>query len=195
MFSTVFLAFSALGFAGGTPTTKDNSQLFVRPNETEFVTLRLINLEMETAEITVKNDAGEILLTRRINNQSAAVLKLDFSRMEAGNYKLYIDRSEKFFIQPLTITDNGVEVGAQQEIVKPSVKRNEEGFVVSNASKAIKSVSIVANGGRTVYHKSYDEKATKANAIQFKLAEVPNGNYIIRIETDFDVYYQDLNVQ
>ena len=180
-------------FANTTDYGDDHSKLIVKQVDDATFLVRVINLEDQLTTITLKDEDGQELFTKKVTADVAYASKLNLSYLPSGKYLLSVNRANKSFSQPIFIKGATVALGELKEIVRPRIELSEEAFAISQKDINVNSVKITNDYNEVIYFKNFNNNTTEK--LQFNVADLPNGTYIIGVETVDDIYFERLVIK
>lgn len=165
------------------------------PSEKKF-SLSIEGLK-ETAEITLTDLNGQVLLSQKTEGLKNFAKVFNLSQLPSGNYFLTVSTSLRETVQPITLTDSEVLVdySKKREFFSPVI-RAEKGHVdvsLFNGRIGDVTVEILDNNGDTIFREKLENVLVVEK--RYQLDKLPWGVYSIEVRTPAKTYYKNFDVR
>ena len=153
----------------------------------------------EDAQITLRDgQTGAVLIQEDAEAGVTFAKMFNLVNLPEGAYYVSVSTSMQESVQPLTLTEYGVEADPSKirKFYAPIFKVQDNKFVdVSYFAGKIDDVivSIFNNNGATVYKERLDNVLLVEK--RYDLKTLPWGRYTIQVETDNNVYVKEFDVR
>lgn len=187
---TVFIAATAV-FGADAPEVS-----FVPiPAEKKF-SLSINNLK-EEAKIRLQDEEGIILLEEQIQEEGSYSKIYNLNNLPEGTYYMSIRTRTKETVQPLQLTEQGVnvDVNKRKSFFSPVIRSTNDHVDISlyNGKIADVKVSILDAGRDVVYEESLENVLLVQK--RYSTKKLKWGNYIMLVKTPNDVYQHAFEVR
>lgn len=165
--------------------------------EAKTFTLNLSNIRTETVVVRIYDAAGNNLLMDQISNKAAFSKKYNLANLPEGNYFVSISKSLIETIQPIVITETGIEADEANRIEKfrPSFQRNDNKLDINLLMGGVGDVKVkfLNEKGDEIF---VDEtKGVHNFSKRFNLANIGSGRFTVLVETHKDLFSYKLVVE
>lgn len=147
-----------------------------------------ITLQDANAAVLMKESTGESYKYGKV---------LNLQNLPNGTYYVVIDSELKKMVQPLALTDNGVEIyeNRSRTYYKPFIKVNDRHLDLSlfNGRLATVEVTIYNDKSEEIFTETLENVLTIERRYQMK--NFAYGKYRIRVKTPQDTYYKEFVVR
>lgn len=167
------------------------------PAEKKFA-LTITNLK-ENAEVSLRDGAtGSLLASEEASAKKTFGKVFNLDKLEPGVYYVSVKTSMQEIVQPITLTQYGVEANPDKirKFYAPIFKVHGNQFVdVSYFAGKLDDVivTIFNNNGSVVYKERLDNVLLVEK--RYDLNTLPWGRYTIQVETEANVYTREFNVR
>ncbi len=157
----------------------------------KFFLLSINQLDANALKLTLENEAGENLFSESLTKANEFHKKFIVSSLPSGKYFLVVTKNHMTAIQPIEVTDNGVNILENGRIEKfePWFRQTTPNKIdvdafFTTASKV--ELKIWDNEGNLAYHETLNERPVLHK--RFDVSKLPAGNYSFQVVTNTDQY-------
>jgi len=148
----------------------------------------------EKATCKLVDEQGRVLYNNRINALDQELKSYDLSSLTKGNYTMIIEDEmsiDKIFLQMSNSKITHIEKA--KPIYKPTIVTESKDKVHLNLLSRNKKVTLaVTRNGKELYSKTYEEKPSINEIIDFSNAD--KGDYVIRVAILGEVFYENISI-
>jgi hypothetical protein len=165
------------------------------PAEKKF-SLSINNLN-EEANIRLQDEEGVILLEEQVQEKGSYSKIYNLNNLPEGTYYMSIRTQTKETVQPIKLTEQGVDVDAnkRKNFFSPVIRSTNDHVDISlyNGKIADVKVSILDAGRDVVYEESLENVLLVQK--RYSTKKLKWGNYIMLVQTPNDVYQHEFEVR
>ena len=190
LIANIILFVSAVAFASITTVTIEKTAYDKK------ISVLIENLNT-SALLQVKNEEGVLLLEEKVKSAIKFAKIVNVSNLPEGDYQLIVSMERKEVVQPFALTDKELVLNtfARKEFFAPAfkVKDGMVDVMLLNNSLTNVNVSIVDSNGDPMFEEAL-KNVLKVER-RYSLATASRGKYMVRVETPYKAYYQEVVVK
>lgn len=151
------------------------------------VIFKAYNLQGSKGLFQIRDDAGNLLYTEKLDNRNDHFVKrFDFSKLATGNYTIIFETDKAELFRDVTVSDDAVSLSEEMRVAKHGdspvycrLKKTHLDIFVENNHKDVINVTISDRFGNEVFQNSFykSEKFVK----RFDLSSLQKGAYEVAV--------------
>lgn len=151
----------------------------------------------EEHTVTIQDQEGVQLLEERTHEMKKYAKLLNLNNLPTGSYYVVIENSTRKTVQPIILSEKGVEVPEQRRKIyyKPVVTTKDGQVDISlfNGRITTVKVNIVDSRGETIVEEVFSNVITVQRRYMFDY--LPFGRYTVRVSTPEQTYLDNFDVR